>query len=653
MKHINLSTSDTFEAYGLKCQKTFPDALASQPPLGSMKSTVRPGQTSVRHTHHETEVFYLLSGHGQVVCDDESCEVEKDSVVLLPAFSSHTITNLSEHDPLEFLTFWWPDYPAIDQALNKQTLLTGQSILVTATPPTPNGDLHLGHISGPYFGADIYTRFMRLQGNEVFYLTGTDVNQTYVYTKADQQDKDPRDVANLNTEAIKISLEKSDIQYDEFYNPWELAGYETGVQAFFQQLYEQGLCIEKVSSELFDQQQYLHEAYIRGVCPHCGASSDGNCCEKCGLPHETIQLGSAKSFYSDAELQEKPVKKLYFPLEKYRQQLIEYYNTLDLAAHHSLFIEQLFSQDLPDIALSHPGPWGIKHTISGYEDQIIYVWAEMLPGFLLAAQESQAKQWQEFDRRVQFYGFDNTFYFLTLFPAMLIALGRDEALPDGFSINEFLQLEGSKFSTSREHLIWAKDFFGDKNSDVARMYLAKVRPEQAVKNFSISGFNDFEAQFVTGNLIKTLDRFWQFLNRSSANQIAEPGAWNASCKQHYRLLTEHYQAIIAAHQVETFSTQTTMSCIEQVTAIATANCDMVDFLISADDYKARLRTHLALAALALKVISIGLVGIAPKFAQRLHSELGLGDLITLDEQLRFIPGGTLVAPRATHYFPLP
>lgn len=649
MKHVNINTGEPFEAYGLKCQTLLPEALHGKPPFGSMKAIVRPGQTSVRHMHHETEVFYLISGNGRVNSDDSSCMVAKDSTLLLPAFSSHTITNLSDSEPLEFLTFWWEDYQAIDQQLSGLNLTSGQKILVTATPPTPNGDLHLGHISGPYLGADIFSRFMRLQGNEVFYLTGTDVHQTYVYTKAIQQDKDPVAVANDNTDAIKHTLTTANIAYCSFYEPWKMDQYASRIQQFFQELYNTGACLEKVTEELFDDEQYLHEAFVSGRCPHCKTSSDGNCCEKCGLPHDMTALEVPQSFYSKNTLNTVSVKKLYFPLENYRRELLDYFDSLDLTAHHKWFIHQLFSRTLPEIALSHPGPWGIKHSIAGFEEQIVYVWAEMLPGYLLATQDADGKNWEEFDKRIQFFGFDNTFYHLVLFPAMLMAMGRHEALPNAFAINEFLQLDGSKFSTSREHLIWARDFFSDKPTDIVRMYLSKVRPEQAENNFSVAGFDTFSRDFVEQKLLKTINRFWEYITAISDSRIPEPGAWNARCKYHFRQLNELYQSAIQAHQAETFSTHDIMRAIEQITDIAESQCDMVEFLQTATQNHDQVRTHLALIALSLKAISTGLAGIAPAFSLRLHRELGLGSSLTMTPQLAFISGKPDVHPSGQAY----
>jgi methionyl-tRNA synthetase len=649
MKTVNLNTQEIFEAYGLKCQSLIPKALLDRPPFGSMKATVAPLQTSVRHNHHETELFFVIKGHGRVNSDQFEALVEKDSVVLLPAFSGHTITNLSAQEPLEFLTFWWEDSQAIDKALSTVNLQRNKDILVTATPPTPNGDLHLGHMSGPYLGADIYCRFMRYQGNRVHYLTGTDVNQTYVYTKAQQKDKDPKALAQFNTDAIKATLRSGVVNYDHFYNPYEMEGYNEEIQNFFFDLFNKQKLKAKTTVEYFDGDNYVHEAYIRGTCPHCGVSSDGNCCEKCGLPHDMPELISPTSFYKGA-LSKKNVKKLYFPLEPYREKLLSYFDELDLMAHHKLFIRQLFSKALPDIAVSHPTPWGIKHTVPGFEDQIIYVWAEMLPGYLTATQQSSGKHWAEFDSRVQFYGFDNTFYHLVLFPAMLMAAGREDALPSNFVINEFLHLDGSKFSTSREHLIWAKEFFGNHSPDLVRMYLARVRPEQAVNNFSVSGFDLFADHFVEQRLLFRINRFWVLLSETNNNEIPEAGAWNSATKLQYQILLNTYQTVLSAHQADSFSTHAIMSAVEQASEIMGSCCDMIEFLRQAQEERALMRTLLALSAMSLKVISVALIGIAPTFSARLMQELGMDATAGLDEQVKLFPGGQAVNPENKAYF---
>ena len=648
MKKISVGLNPKFKAYELECRNFFPEELENKLPFGSMQAIVKPLQTSLIHNHHETELFYIVEGEGEVTEDKETTTVSKGDVVLLSEFSNHTITNTSESKELVFLTFWWEDKNSIENSLDNLNIMTGKDVLVTATAPTPNGDLHLGHMSGPYLGADIFSRFMRFQGNRVFYLTGTDINQTYVYTKSLQKDVAPQVLADINSGAIKATLQKGLINYDGFYEPTKDLNYNEQIQDFFIDLYNNEKLEVKKISAYFDQDRYLHEAYIKGSCPHCDSTSDGNCCEKCGMPHDAVALKNPVSFF-DGNLVEKEISVLSFPLEKYRKELVNYYASLDLMAHHKSYIDKLFSKPLPDIPVSHPTAWGIKHKIPKFEDQIIYVWAEMLPAYLYSTQLLSDKNWNDYNHHIQFYGFDNTFYHLVLFPAMLIA-NKQYKLPDSFVINEFLNLDGSKFSTSREHLIWAKDFLSENNPELVRMYLARVRPEQSESNFSVNDYCSYIEKEIEGRLIKNINRFWDIIDEVSDSKIPEAGAWNASTKQSYKVILDSYNVIISAHQASSFSTHLLMKNLENLSEVLESNCNMLDFLKNINLEKDLVRTLIAISSLAIKTISIAMVGIAPNFSKRLMSEISPSDQIKIENQLSFVASGQIVSPKKQEYF---
>lgn len=265
MKIINIDKTKNFFSYGLKCSYLFPEELISNPPLGAMRAIVKPNQASIIHNHHETEIFYIIKGKGIVESNSIQYSVSEGDLIHFSAFSDHTITNLSNNEPLEFLTFWWENHDEINYKLNELDIIIGKNILVTATPQTPNGDLHLGHIAGPYLGADIYSRFMRFQGNNTYFLSGSDVNQTYVLTKSKQKNITPLELVETNTNCIKSTLKKSLITYDAFYNPFEIGDYNQEIQKFFLELYNDGCLIIKKNLEYFDSDKNLHEAYISGT----------------------------------------------------------------------------------------------------------------------------------------------------------------------------------------------------------------------------------------------------------------------------------------------------------------------------------------------------------------------------------------------------
>ncbi|MER9946468.1 cupin domain-containing protein, partial [Mesorhizobium sp. M0092] len=165
---------------------------------------VGPGVTSEPHRHDEIEAFVILSGSGKVRTDLGEISVEAGDVVLFHPFEAHVLCNDGNED-LDFVDVYWRDGEAALDVAAKTTAPRGP-IFVFSTPPTPNGDLHLGHLSGPYFGADVYTRFLRMKGVEAYHLTGSDDYQSYVATRADADQSTPANVARYYADEICATL---------------------------------------------------------------------------------------------------------------------------------------------------------------------------------------------------------------------------------------------------------------------------------------------------------------------------------------------------------------------------------------------------------------------------------------------------------------
>jgi methionyl-tRNA synthetase len=233
-------------------------------------------------------------------------------------------------------------------------------------------------------------------------------------------------------------------------------------------LFEHGFIFEDTRSAAFDQQgQYLHEAYVSGECPHCYEQSDGNACEACGHPNECVDLINPINKLTGDPIEVYDCTRLYFKLSAFAEELGQYIKTADMPAHVATLSLEMIADGLPDICISHPSDWGIPFDLSGYEDHRIYVWFEMAFGYLWGASNientspknamSAARAIYDGDTNiVHCYGFDTAYYHTLLFPAIHIALGLTPARTH--IVNELLDLDGEKFSTSRRHLIWGRDY---------------------------------------------------------------------------------------------------------------------------------------------------------------------------------------------------
>ncbi|MFG2833277.1 methionine--tRNA ligase [Streptomyces sp. NPDC048434] len=368
--------------------------------------------------------------------------------------------------------------------------------LVTAAPPTPNGDLHLGHLSGPYSGADIRIRAHRLQGGEGLYMTGSDLHQSYVPTKAAKDGLDPVEMADGYADEIARIFAGAHFEPDAYVRPWRSELHRTIVTEFFARLHQRGALEPRTEKGLYcgSCDRYLFEAHLTGRCPHCDAASDGNSCENCARPNAVIDVVDARCNACGGTPVQQDVRRLVFPLSRYADRLRAFHARAVLSPQLEALCADLIERGLPDVPVTHPSGWGIPMPAPGFEDQRIYVWAEMMPGYFaelaeaLAAQGRDPHTWPEVwnapDTEItQFFGFDNGYFHALLQPALLMAYDEDFRLPTAQVTNEFYQLGDSKFSTSRRHAIWANDLLAAVPADIARFVLAKDRPEYARTSF--------------------------------------------------------------------------------------------------------------------------------------------------------------------------
>ncbi|SRR6266496_889646 len=395
-------------------------------------------------------------------------------------------------------------------------------VIVTATPPTTNGDLHVGHLSGPYLAADAFKRFQRLNGRPVLYVSSADDNQTYVVTTAERLGRDPRELATEFTEKIKETLLRADVDIDVFSSPD--TDHARFVQDFFMSLYKAGAFVERETDHLYcpEHRRLLFESYVGGVCSICLAKTKGAICETCGHPNNAIDLIDLECPYGrDHELERKRVRTLFLPLEKYRNQIRNFYadKWSSWRPHLLHLVDELLAKPLPEFPITYVSSWGVPAPFPGYGDQVINVWAEMLPGLIrstrLAASKvnsCNADLWLEDSgcELVQFLGYDNSFFFAIVHLSLLFAARPRTILPAAIITNEFYNLDNFKFSTSLGHAIWARDLLNEYSSDQVRFYLSLSNPENQQTNFTLTEMK----QLSCATLIDPWERLVKEINRS-------------------------------------------------------------------------------------------------------------------------------------------
>ncbi|WP_051367041.1 methionine--tRNA ligase [Hamadaea tsunoensis] len=445
---------------------------------------------------------------------------------------------------------------------------------VTAAPPTPNGDLHLGHVSGPYLGADVYARAVRLRGGDAYYVTGSDLHQSYVPTKARRDGVDPLVMADRYADEIARIFTSAAFATAAVVRPQHTPEHTRIVSGFFARLHERG-ALRTVTEPLphcATCDRYLFEAHLTGRCPHCGAVCDGNSCENCALPNAVTDLVDAVCNACGSAPTLQVGTRLVFPLSEYADRLRAYHAGTVMSPQLEALCADMLAAGLPDIPVTHPTDWGLP--MPGHPGQRIYVWAEMVPGYAAElARALSTTDWREaWDRAtvVQFFGFDNGYFHAVLFPALMMAYDPGLRLPSALLTNEFYLLGDSKFSTSRRHAIWATDLLTQVPGSIVRFVLGHDRPEAARTSF---GWDRFHA-LVDGELVER----WQgwltaLFERVDAAGGKVPSFAAATRSQHAFLqqLDAAAQDVFSAYAAEGFSTRRAARGLVRLVA------DTVDF----------------------------------------------------------------------------
>lgn len=391
---------------------------------------------------------------------------------------------------------------------------------ITAALPYTNGPIHIGHLAGVYVPADIYSRYLRLTGNDVAFICGSDEHGVPITIKAKKEGVTPQDIVDKYHAIIKKSFEDFGITFDNYSRTTAKIHHDTASE-FFKTLYDKNEFVEEVSEQLYDAEanQFLADRFVVGTCPKCGnEESYGDQCENCGTSHNATDLINPKSAITGNVPTLKETKHWFLPLNKHEDFLREWI----LKGHKKDWKPNVYGQvkswiddGLRPRAVTRDLDWGIPVPVEGGEGKVLYVWFDAPIGYISATKEWAAKEgknWEDYWKDenttlVHFIGKDNIVFHCIIFPAMLKAEGS-YILPENVPANEFLNLEGKKLSTSKNWAVWLPDYLIDfpNQQDVLRYALTANAPETKDNDFT---WKDFQAR----NNNELVAIFGNFINR--------------------------------------------------------------------------------------------------------------------------------------------
>jgi methionyl-tRNA synthetase len=385
--------------------------------------------------------------------------------------------------------------------------------LVTSALPYANGPIHIGHLAGVYIPSDIYTRYLRIKGEEVVSICGSDEHGVPITLKARNEGVTPQQIVDRYHEINKKAFKDFGIAFDIYSRTSNKIHYDTASE-FFLNLYNKGEFTEKVSNQYYDEEAgcFLADRYIMGTCPHCGnENAYGDQCEKCGTSLSPTDLINPRSTVSGGKPVLRETLHWYLPLDKYepwlKKWILEDHKEWKVNVYGQC--KSWLDQGLQPRAVSRDLDWGVPVPIEGAKGKVLYVWFDAPIGYISATKEltpDWEKYWKDPETKmVHFIGKDNIVFHCIIFPSMLNAEGSF-ILPENVPANEFLNLENDKISTSRNWAVWLHEYLEDfpGRQDVLRYALCANAPETKDNDFTWKDFqarNNNELVAILGNFV--------------------------------------------------------------------------------------------------------------------------------------------------------
>ncbi|WP_185868784.1 methionine--tRNA ligase [Blattabacterium cuenoti] len=451
---------------------------------------------------------------------------------------------------------------------------------VTAALPYANGPIHIGHLAGVYFPADVFVRYMRRKNRDVIFICGSDEHGVPIAMQAKKEKKTPQEIVNKYHRMIKDCFTNFGIQFDNYSRTSKELHYEVST-SFFKKLHEKEKIFEKVSEQYYDEeaQQFLADRYISGICPYCkNDEAYGDQCENCGCSLIPEDLIHPKSTISGSFPVLKKTKHWYFPLNRYQKFLEKWI----LISHKKDWKVNVYgqakswlNQGLKPRAITRDLNWGVPVPISEKKEKVLYVWFEAPIGYISSTIEWAQKKkidWKPYwkDKKtklIQFIGKDNIVFHCIIFPVILKAYDSGYILPDQILANEFLHLENKKISTSKNWAVWGHEYLEDfpNQQDTLRYILIANMPEKKDNNFNWKDFqkkNNTELVAVLGNFV---NRSLTLVKKYNNGIVPNPGVFSTKEKNILTKIKNHPEYI--GNLIESYKFKESLACFMNLAKI--------------------------------------------------------------------------------------
>lgn len=368
---------------------------------------------------------------------------------------------------------------------------TTKKTLITAALPYANGKIHVGHLAGCYLPADCHARFLKNQQKQTLFICGSDCYGVAITLKAELEGRTPLAHANYYHRINKELFEKMGISFDHFSHTMT-EDHKRRTQEFFLDLLHNGYIEKKSIFQLYSEgeKRFLADRYVQGKCPKCHfLEARGDECTSCGASFEATDLIDPISKLTGSKLILKETEHYFLKLDLFKGWLQEWIADKNWKGSTLNFSKNLV-KDLKPRCITRDLDWGVPLPTEDGEGKVLYVWFDAPIGYISATADldpSLVKEyWEDLSvRYLSFIGKDNTVFHTLFFPAMIRGQNKEYKQVDEVIVNEFLNIEGAKFSKTAGNAIDLDFLLSKIQPDVLRFYLAQIAPEHQDADFRI------------------------------------------------------------------------------------------------------------------------------------------------------------------------
>lgn len=508
-----------------------------------------------------------------------------------------------------------------------------QKVLVTAALLYANGSVHFGHLAGAYLPADIYTRFLRLSGDDVLYICGSDEYGMAITMSAELAGRTPKEQVDYFHEINQKLFKRLNISFDH-YSRTTCKEHAPIVQEFFLTLLKNGYIEKKTVQQLYSKEEgrFLADRYVVGTCPKCrAAEARGDECPKCGGSFEATDLINPVSKLTRSKLELKDTSHWFLRLDLFKDQLRKWLNTRDWKPNVINFIKP-YLEELKPRAITRDLNWGIPVPLPDAEGKVLYVWFDAPIGYISATQEwahqnGKTDTWKNYwcdpnTKYVEFIGKDNIVFHALFFPSMLMGQDTQYKLVDALPANEFLNLEGKQFSKSTGWYIDLADFLDKFPLDTLRYTLSANAPENQDSEFTYADFQQRVNTELVGKFGNFIHRTLTFIATKMDQKIPEVHGFDdldndflAQIQEHVQLAKDHYRS---------FRVRKVCVSLMEMASLANTYFDAKKpwNLIKNKDNQEDLETTMYCCLTAIKAMALIAYPIIPDTAEKIWRMLG-------------------------------